>query len=213
MEKRIGYKLEKAIDNAIIYLAQAFSASGHNEKPVISHSFRVGMMLFNYGYSRKIVLAGILHDIIEDTDVSADDLEKEYGFEIANMVSAVSFNAKIVSPKEQNLDVFHRCQEYGVDALIVKCADIIDNIDYFVPTPGYEELALFLVDKYHSFFEIAKVFLANEELFRIFEDKIHHVDSLMNTFSIYYKEGGSHESTGLLRRQDRRTRGTDSPLQ
>lgn len=188
MEKRIDYKLEKAIDSAIIYLAKAFSVSGHNEKPVISHSFRVGLMLFNYGYSGKIVLAGILHDIIEDTDVSVGELEKEYGSEIANMVSAVSFNTKIVSKEEQNLDVFRRCQEYGFDALIVKCADIIDNIDYFVPTPGYEELALFLVDKYHSFLEIAKVFLANEELFRILEGKVHRVDSLMNTFSMSFSD-------------------------
>lgn len=182
MKKRINYDIEKEMDAVIIYLAQTVLDSGHNEKPVISHSIRVGMTLFNWGYSREVVIAGILHDIIEDTNLTENELRAEFGEKITGIVSSGTFDSRIQSKQAQNYDMFMRCRNYGFDALIVKCADIFDNIDYFIPTPGYEELANYLIEKYHLFLEISEDVLKNEELYCALKDKVFRADQLMDAY-------------------------------
>ncbi len=182
MEKRIDYELEKEMDRAIMLLARAFDASGHNAKPVILHSIRVGMALFNAGYGKTVVLAGLLHDLLEDTDITARELEAHFGEELTRVVEAVSFDPEIRSKREQNEDVFRRCRAYGFDALAVKCADIADNIDYFVPTPGYEELAQILLEKYHSFLLTAEPVLLGEPMLDTLKAKVARADALMEAF-------------------------------
>ena len=102
MSKRMDYILEKGMDDAIITLSLAFDQSGENEKPVILHSIRVGMCLFNYGYCFDVVISGILHDILEDTEYSADKLTNQYGETIANIVIATSFDRQITDKLERN---------------------------------------------------------------------------------------------------------------
>ena len=58
------------VEKAIKYLVDAIKQSGHNPKPVILHSIRVGLFLFNQNYNQDIVIAAILHDILEDTDTT-----------------------------------------------------------------------------------------------------------------------------------------------
>ncbi len=183
MKKRISYEIEKSMDDAIIYLSHHFDKSGHNSKPVILHSIRVGMTLFNYGYSKEIVIAGLLHDILEDTDLKEAELRSKYGSQITEIVSAVTLNPQIKTKIERERDVFLRCSQYGFDAFIVKCADILDNIDYFVPTRGYEELAKTLMEKYRLFLSTAKNVLEREEIYRQLCDKVLHAEQLMAAFN------------------------------
>ena len=130
MRKRINYTLEKRMDNAIITLSSALRESGKNEKPVILHSISVGILLFNLGYEADIVISGILHDILEDTGYGVNKLSDEYGEAITNIVMAVSYNSEIKDKLKQNEDIFIRCELNGSKALIVKCADLIDNMPY-----------------------------------------------------------------------------------
>jgi len=53
-------------DRALVFMAKTIDACGHNPKPLVLHSTRVGMCLYNYGYGRDVVLTGVLHDLIED---------------------------------------------------------------------------------------------------------------------------------------------------
>ncbi len=182
MEKRFDHDLEKAMDEAIMFLSKAFSKSGRNSKPVIMHSIRTGMELFNRGYSKDIVLAGLLHDILEDTDCSKEHLEEAFGSRIASLVDAATFDRSIPGKRERNLDVFLRCRKLGFDALIVKCADILDNIDYFTPTPGYEDLCEMLMQKYHDFLDISRDMIGSEPLFADLETKVRHAEQLMAAF-------------------------------
>ncbi len=84
--KRYDYALEKDMDAAIAALAGAIQTSGRNEKPVIMHSIRVGIELFDRGYPREVVLAGILHDVLEDSGFSEASLRREFGDEVAELV-------------------------------------------------------------------------------------------------------------------------------
>ncbi len=183
MQKRFDYELEKAMDSAIMFLSQAFSQSGHNAKPVILHSIRVGMGLFDRGYDRDIVLSGLLHDILEDTDLPLQALRDQFGCKIADMVCAATFDRSIPDKRERNRDMFLRCRELGFEALVVKCADVLDNIDYFVPIPGYEALAEMLMEKYHDFLGIAEDMLAREPVFMELQEKVRHAEQQMADFT------------------------------
>ncbi len=183
MQKRFDYELEKAMDSAVMCLSMAFAKSGRNRKPVIMHSIRVGMCLFDQGYSKEIVLAGLLHDILEDTDFPLHALQEQFGSAVADMVLAATFDCAIPDKRERNQDVFRRCKTLGFDALTVKCADILDNIDYFVPTPGDEELDAMLMEKYRDFLGIAEDVLAEQPIFLHLQDKVRQAEELMAAFT------------------------------
>ena len=67
------------------------------DKPMIIHPISVGMLLEEYGYDESIVAAGYLHDVVEDTKYTIEDIENEFGPEIANLVMGVSEPDKSLS--------------------------------------------------------------------------------------------------------------------
>ena len=166
----MNIELEKKMDKALHYVAKNLSLSGHNSKPVLSHSFRVGLTLYSNNYEEDTIIAGILHDLIEDTDITKEDIEKEYNSKIASLVDAVSFNPHIEDKYLQAKEMFENCLKYGYDALIIKCADLLDNINY-VP---YADLNMqkILIKKYQLFLDMSKDLLKDEKIYHSLEQKV-----------------------------------------
>ena len=67
------------IEKAVVFLITRMLESGHNPKPVVFHSICVGVCLYNFNYEPDIVKAGILHDIIEDSDTSIAQVAERFG--------------------------------------------------------------------------------------------------------------------------------------
>jgi (p)ppGpp synthase/HD superfamily hydrolase len=61
-----------------------------SQTPYIVHPFGVATILDRYGFEEDVVIAGLLHDVLEDTDVSIDELQKEFGSHVASLVAACS---------------------------------------------------------------------------------------------------------------------------
>ena len=162
-------ELEKEMDKALHYVARNISETGHNSKPVLLHSFKVAEMLYQLGYNKDIVIAAVLHDLIEDTAVTYEQLKIDFGEKIANLVQAVSFNPQIDDYLEQAKDMFGKCIEYGFDAVIIKCADLLQNIDFvqFVDNKKRNEL----LKKYEMFIEMASNIIGNTELYKKLKEK------------------------------------------
>lgn len=59
---------------------------GHNPKPVIFHSVQVGVHLYNHDYESDIVIAGILHDVVEDSETTVAEIEERFGSRVAQLV-------------------------------------------------------------------------------------------------------------------------------
>ena len=59
-------------------------------RPYINHCTEVARILNNFGYSEEIIVAGLLHDTVEDTEVTLEDLRREYGEEVSNLVKYVT---------------------------------------------------------------------------------------------------------------------------
>jgi GTP diphosphokinase / guanosine-3',5'-bis(diphosphate) 3'-diphosphatase len=59
-------------------------------KPYFEHCLAVGQILAQWGMDHNTIIAGLLHDTIEDTDVSYQDIEKKFGKDIAELVDGVT---------------------------------------------------------------------------------------------------------------------------
>ncbi len=121
-----SFKVEKAIS----YLVEKYKESGKNPKPVILHSLRLGVYLLEHGYETDIIIVGILHDLVEDSDVSVGDIKNDFSEKIGNWVEAVSFQSDIIDPVERYKEMFKRTVSMGRETIVVKAADILVNSIY-----------------------------------------------------------------------------------
>jgi len=77
--------------------ALEFAAARHegqrreaDDAAFILHPLEVAQLLRNRGYDDEIVAAGVLHDSLENTDATPQELERQFGPEVARLVRAVS---------------------------------------------------------------------------------------------------------------------------
>lgn len=76
--------------NSIKEKAKMFAIQAHKgqirksepDKPMVIHPIGVGQLLESFGYDDNVVAAGYLHDVVEDTKYTIEDIEKEFGSDI-----------------------------------------------------------------------------------------------------------------------------------
>lgn len=178
---------DELIEKAIGYLVKNIHETGHNPKPVILHSIRAGMILLQYGYSSDIVVATLLHDLLEDTEVIFDELQLEFGEKIANIVLANSFDTSIENKEAQFKDTFKRCIDFGKEALLVKSADIFDNLSFFIYAKKNIEGRIrndeYLVSKISYFIDISKNILEGDTIFDMLVERFNHYKYILQSVS------------------------------
>ncbi len=127
-------KIQKAIDFAAIkHVHQARKAGG---QPYIVHPFSVAWILAEYVSDEEVVVAGLLHDILEDVPGSSFvEIEKEFGMEVARMVKDISEDKDPSAPPGVNPPWQERKEKYlehlrltRVEAIYVSAADKIHNL-------------------------------------------------------------------------------------
>lgn len=111
-----------------------------SRKPILFHDIRVGTSLYRRGYGRDIVIAGLLHDALEWSDISDEMLRNGFGEDVLRIVLANSKDRSIEDSAERIDDMVRRCVEAGEGALIVKAADTIDSFEHYTKTGNAREL-------------------------------------------------------------------------
>jgi len=98
--------------------------------PYYTHLFRVGDILSEYGFSDDVVKAGLLHDLVEDTDYELDYIKENFGEDIAKYVDFVS-EEKNLPWKERKLEYIRKLfsNESPVESIAISMADKIDNLE------------------------------------------------------------------------------------
>ena len=118
---------------ARVYATAAHAAVGQRRKytdqPYIVHPIRVAEIADLYGGTDDMISAAYLHDVVEDTAVSIDDIEDMFGPAVALIVDGLTDVSK---PEDGNRAVRKakdraHSAEASYEAQFVKCADIIDN--------------------------------------------------------------------------------------
>lgn len=121
--------------------AQYFAEVSHagqvynDEVPYTVHLSHVVKTLERFGINDTAMLcAGWLHDSIEDTRVSYNDIRQKFGFEVAELVYAVT-NELGRNRKERSEKTYPKMQS-NQRALILKLADRIANVQYGLENGG-----------------------------------------------------------------------------
>lgn len=96
--------------------------------PYIAHPVAVGMILQKAGYRDEMVAAGILHDTVEDTDITMEDIEQEFGIEIARIVEGCSEPDKSLSWEERKEHTIGFLKTASEEIRVVACADKLHNV-------------------------------------------------------------------------------------
>ena len=136
-DKLLGYFNPK--DQAYINRAFQYAYDGHNGRnrksgePYITHPLHVALYLCELNFDKETIAAALLHDLIEDTDISYEDLKKEFGEEVADIVDGVTKLDKIKysSNEEAKADAIRKmviAMSKDIRVLILKLADRLHNI-------------------------------------------------------------------------------------
>ena len=99
------------------------------EKPKIIHPIAVGNMLEEYGYDDNVVASGYLHDVVEDTKYTLDDIKNIFCDDIANLVNAASEPDKSLSWEERKKHTIEETKNLPLRKKLVIAADKINNLE------------------------------------------------------------------------------------
>ena len=136
-KQKLNLDFEKAIKMLSEYMPESKETS---RKPILFHDIRVGVYLYENNYSADVVLAGLLHDALEFSEISEEMLEKNFGEKVLEIVRANTKNRAIENSDERIEENIKRCAESGEEALIVKTVDILDSFKHYSMTQNKNEL-------------------------------------------------------------------------
>ena len=127
-----------------IFKALSFSATKHQKQrrkgrqaaPYINHLIDVADILWNIGQVRdiSILIAGILHDTLEDTETSPEEIANQFGSQVLSIVEEVTDDKNLPKEVRKRLQVEHAAT-ISLEARQLKIADKIANLRELVQSP------------------------------------------------------------------------------
>ena len=113
----------------------------HSGEPYVSHCIEVARILADLQLDTATVTSGLLHDIVEDTDITVEDIEREFGSEIAQIVDGLTkiANLPMSSREERQVENYRKLLlSIAKDArvILIKLADRLHNmrtLDWLAP--------------------------------------------------------------------------------
>lgn len=114
-------------EKAFQYAEKAHGLQMYGDKPYVYHLAAVVAVLRDFGFNDGVMIAaGWLHDTVEDTHATIEDIDREFGDEVADLVWAVTGVGE--NRKERNESI-HRKITAHPPAAIIKTVDRIANVE------------------------------------------------------------------------------------
>lgn len=102
--------------------------NGSGGMAYIHHPVAVAELLAANGFGEETVAAALLHDVVEDSEASVEDIAARFGEPVAALVAALTEDESI-EPYERRKEAHRRhVEEIGGDAVAIYCADKLSNI-------------------------------------------------------------------------------------
>ena len=117
--------------------AKSFAIAAHigqirksdKEKPKIIHPINVANILQEYNFDDNVIAAGYLHDVIEDTNYTKEDLLKSFGEDVVSLVLGATEEDKSLSWEERKQETITKVKTLDLRHKAVVCADKISNLE------------------------------------------------------------------------------------
>ena len=126
-------------DTKLIQRAYNYALSKHGEQlrksgePYIIHPTNVAYTIAELGLDEQTICGALLHDVVEDTEATYEDIKKEFGLEIADMVDGVTKlkqiqHASIEENQVENYRKMFLAMGKDIRVIIIKLADRLHNM-------------------------------------------------------------------------------------
>lgn len=137
---------DAAARSELIARAHAKAASAHAGQtrngsgglPYIEHPRMVAATLVEHGYADETIAAALLHDVVEDSDTTVEELRVEFGDGIADLVAALSDDEAIEDYRARKEEHRARVTAVDGDAFAIYAADKLTNLTTIHESVGRE---------------------------------------------------------------------------
>jgi (p)ppGpp synthase/HD superfamily hydrolase len=146
-----------------------------NNEPYFVHPTKVADLVKQFTDDQNIIDAAYLHDTLEDTNASFDELVREFGLEVANLVKELTSNDDEIAKVGKAQYLLNKMNHMSSDALLVKLADRCDN------TSGFAEYRELLKDDTKNLEKL------NKFIRRYSEETKYILDNLTANLTINHK--------------------------
>jgi len=126
------YRKRDKIEYAIYYATKAHDGKRRKNEDIamIFHPFTVGMLLLRNGCDDDIVAAGILHDVVEDTPHSFEDIEREFGKSVRDYVYDASEPDKSLEWEDRKKHTIEHIKTAPLGSKLIVACDKIHNLEH-----------------------------------------------------------------------------------
>lgn len=133
-------KYHPSTDVSMIEKAYETARKAHGDQcrksgePYIVHPLWVAIILANLEMDKETIAAGMLHDVVEDTSVSEEEIKKNFGEEVALLVDGVtklgrlSYSSDKLEVQAENLRKMFLAMAKDIRVIIIKLADRLHNM-------------------------------------------------------------------------------------
>ena len=172
-----------------ILTAARFAAEKHADQrrkgaaaePYVNHLLEVAELVSSVQPADNLVIAALLHDVIEDAGVTKEEIVQYFGGDVADLVMEVTDDKSLPKPERKRLQIVH-APELSVRAQVIKLADKISNLRSILNSPPAD----WTVERQREYFHWAKAVVdgltaPNSTLKREFDRLYERVKSLSVT--------------------------------
>ena len=115
--------------------------------PYITHPYAVGLILMEAGCTEVLIIAGILHDTVEDTDLTLDFIRERFGDTVANIVDGCSED-KALRWRARKTERIEALKTASPEVCTVTCADKLHNLRTIISE--YDDIGDSVWDRFHG---------------------------------------------------------------
>lgn len=138
------------VDEALIQKAYIFSKNGHgNQKrhsgdPYFSHPLAVAEILAELKLDEASIITALFHDLVEDTEITLEEIEKLFGEQVAKLVDGVTKlnkieNIEVSQSVAENFRKLTLAMSQDIRVLLIKLADRLHNMRTLFYVPSKEK--------------------------------------------------------------------------
>lgn len=168
------------LDHDLVKKATEYAAEQHlgqtrkdeANTPYINHPIALANLLTNYAgiNDTDVIVAALLHDTVEDTSTTVEEIEELFGTKIRDIVIEVTDDKSLPSPERKRLQIEHAAK-ISYEAKLVKLADKICNLQDILASPPRK----WSLQRKQEYFDWAKAVIdqlrgTNEKLEALFDE-------------------------------------------
>jgi guanosine-3',5'-bis(diphosphate) 3'-pyrophosphohydrolase len=125
---------------ALAFVTNAYRTRLMRAGRTIEHPVAVAGLLAADGRRAEVVIAGLLHDVLEDTETTAGELEDAFGVGIARLVGALTQDPSIKKYRQRKAALRQQIIDAGPDAAVISLADKAAKLNELESRPAERKL-------------------------------------------------------------------------